>query len=76
MYSHSDGITGFLVKNVVFFEKSVVLILHYQLPFLQSGRFPGNMNWTGLHLDLASLSSVLEAINPSQNLSTDRHRVL
>ena len=34
------------------FSESVVLILHYQLPFFQSGRFSGKMNGTGTQLDL------------------------
>ena len=50
-----------------YFGKSVFLILHYQLPFLQGDRYPGKMNWTGAQLDLESLSSVLEVWNPSQN---------
>ena len=29
------------------FSRSIFLILDYQLTFLQSGRFPGKMNWTG-----------------------------
>ena len=47
MHSNSDGATGFLGK-VIFnnFGKSVIINLHYQLPFLRSGRFPGKMNWT------------------------------
>ena len=41
MYFNSDGTTGFLGKISFFnnFGKSVVIILYYQLPFLQSGRF-------------------------------------
>ena len=36
-------------KNCFFnnFSKSVILISHYQMPFLKSGWFPGQMNWTG-----------------------------
>ena len=62
MHSYSDGTSGFLGKIVFFnnFSKSVVLILHYQLPFLQSGRFLGKINWNWAQLDLESLSSVLE----------------
>ena len=60
MHFNSDGTTGFLGKITFFsnFGKSVVLILYYELLFLQSGRFPGMMNWTGTQLDLAILSSV------------------
>ena len=57
------------------FGKSLVLILYQQLWFLQSGWFPGKMNWTGTQLHLASLSSVLEVWNLSQNFSTHRHSV-
>ena len=47
----------FFIDN---FGKSFVLNLYYQLAFLQNSRFLGKMNWTGVKLDLASLSSVLE----------------
>ena len=62
MQSNTDGTTGFLGKLRFFnsLGKSVVLILHYQLPFLQSSRSPGKMNWTGAQLNLENLSSVLE----------------
>ena len=52
----------FLEKLLFFnnFGKSFVLILYYQLPFLQNGRFLGKMNWTVAQLDLASLSSAHE----------------
>ena len=53
------------------FGKSIVLILYYQLPFLQSYQFSGKLNWNEVQLDLASLSSVLEDWNLSQNSSTD-----
>ena len=71
MSFNSDRTTGFLGEMSFFnyFGKSVFLILHYQ-----SGRFPGKMNWTGEQLVLASLSSVLDVWNQSQNLSTDRHK--
>ena len=54
MHFNSDGTTGFRGKMIFFtnFVKSVVLIVNYQLPFFQSGRFPGKMNWTGVQLDL------------------------
>jgi len=41
-------------KNELFnnFSESTVLILNYQLPFFQSGWFPGKMNWTGAQLYL------------------------
>ena len=45
------------------------------MPILQSGWFPGKMNWTGVKLDFESLSSVLEVWNPSQNLSIYRYRL-
>ena len=62
MNSNSDDTTGFLEEISFYrnFSKSIVLILHYQLPFFQNGRLPGKMNWTGVQLDLASWSSVLE----------------
>ena len=77
MHFNSDGTTGFLGKISFFnnFGISVVLILHYQLPFLQSGRLSGKMNWTVVQLDLASLSSFFQVCNLSQKLSTGRHRV-
>ena len=62
MLFNSDGTFGFLGKMNFFnnVSKTVVLILYYQLPFLQSGQFPGKMKWTGAQLNLASLSSVFE----------------
>ena len=79
MHSNYDDTNVFLRKFCFIFSnfgKSVVLSLHYQLPFcLQSGPFPGKMNWTESQLDLVSLSSVLDVWNPSKNLSTDRQRV-
>ena len=76
MHSNSDGSTGFLcIIFSIFFFSSVILILHYQLLFLQSGRFPGKKNWTGVQLDLESLSSVLEIWSTFQNWSTHIHRV-
>ena len=49
MHSNSNGTTGFLEK-MSFIDKlgkSGVLSMHNQLLFFLSGRFPGNMNWTG-----------------------------
>ena len=47
-----------LERNIFLYNfiKSILLVFHYQLLFLQSGRFPDKMNWTGAQLDLASLS--------------------
>ena len=42
MHSNSDGTVGYLGK-ITFLSNliiSILLILHYQLPFLQSGQFP------------------------------------
>ena len=74
---NSDDSTGLIVKISFFnnFVQSIVLSLNYQLSFLQSGRFPDKMNWTGVQLDLTSLSGVLEVWKKSQNISTDRHNV-
>ena len=58
MHSNSDGTTEFLGIMRFFlnnFCKSVVLMLHYQLPFLQKGQFQGKMNCTKAQLDLESL---------------------
>ena len=60
MHFNSDGTTGFRGKICFFnsFSKSVVLILHYQLLFFQSGRFQrqdeldwgaaGTCDWTSV----------------------------
>ena len=76
MHFNSHGTAGFFwkISSCNNFDKSVVLILNYQMPFLQSGRFSDKM-WTGAYQDLASLSSVLEVWNPSQNWRTHRHRI-
>ena len=63
----------FLEKFYLFFNnfgKSVVLSLHYQLLFLQSGRFPGKIDWTVVQMDIAGLSSYLEVWNPFQKVRT------
>ena len=69
-------IIGFLgkIRFLKHFYKSVHLV-HYQLPFLQIGWFPGEMDWTGVQLDLESLPNVPDIWNPFQSWSTHRHRV-
>ena len=57
MHFNSDRTTGFF-RFFFNFTKTVVLILLYQLPFLQSGGFPGIMNGIGVQLDLENLPSV------------------